>query len=161
MLRQTCNETYLYFSVVNWCFRPGIQPLKNSVLIVATDWVKRKKLLLLRLVLKIVLNLNRAALLAQCRWLWAYLSVHCDEFRGRTHAYIARTEENADESGLRCTEAEPGREEAGSSPRYQASDWSMMKEIWTFNDFWICQKWLNRKQHLTLTRLSLLDSRSC
>ena len=51
------------------------------------------------------------------------LSVHCDEFCGRTHAQLAGAETDADGPGLRFTDTESGRTEASSSAGYQAFDW--------------------------------------
>lgn len=56
-----------------------------------------------------------------------YLSVHCDEFRRRAHAHLARSEAGADGPGLRFGGTEPGRQEASARERYQAFDWSVIQ----------------------------------
>lgn len=52
-----------------------------------------------------------------------FLSVHCDEFRGRAHAQLAGREAHPDGPSLRFTDTESGRTETSSSAGYQASDW--------------------------------------
>ena len=57
-----------------------------------------------------------------------FLSVYCDEFRGRAHAQPSGKETRADGPGLRFGDTEPGGQKAGTCERYQTSDWSVIEK---------------------------------